>query len=102
MKRRDLVNLSNGIYRVTDGIYDYVLEKTTCDNEPMYTINYGYNSVSLFQTVNTEDYGYEYPTLCACVSIGGLFVQSSKCFAMLYQLKFVPRGSFKEFVKRTN
>ncbi len=104
MKRRDLVNLSNGVYNITDSIYNYTLEKklSKVDNEPMYIIRYGRDNIFLFEGTSVEDYEYDYPILTVLTSVGGMHVFSKDYWRVLNPLKFTPRGSFEEFIKRTN
>ena len=114
MKARDLFNLSIGKYELTDGIYNYILDVDISgyDGGRIYFIyEKGFlhiGHICLQEDFVNKDGGYRfyegdirYKILTTSSGIGGLTIHSNETYNLLYNLKFIPRGSFLTFVERT-
>lgn len=114
MNKRDFFRLPVGTYDLTDSInnYQYTLRtKLTDDGERMHIIrikgSLSASGVCLFEKYVNNDGGVtfypndiKYKIISSLLSLGGITIHSDNNFMMLNELRFIPRGSFKEFVKR--
>lgn len=109
MKKRDLFRLSFGEYDLTDNIdnYYYTLRVFKCDsgNRGYKITEKGSSSITgifMIEEIKKDDDGFKYKHLSALAGVGGLRIHSDDTYWILKELKFIPRGSFEEFVKRTS
>lgn len=116
MRKNRLLKLPLGVYVLTNGIYTYTLEKYIWE-DPIYNKNRDasyrislYGSHAFHDPSITLHYEYiedvyEYTSkykrfsFVSHILVFGLSVMGPCRF--LHELKFVPRGSFKEFIERT-
>lgn len=117
---RKALQLSEGKYTLTDGIWNYTLirYKQEPDNNLAFAIYEGdyqphKNHISFFideeSVFDKEDRDgrsaiYRYgdikrKKLSCLMSIGGLYVNSHEAYSTIRDLTLLPRGSFKEYVK---
>ena len=107
MKERDLLRLSLGIYPITDGIWNYSIQKKKgYDDSVIYRIKELLTGNSFFIHEHQRKSEDEYPSfiyikLSAGIMIGGLSIHSDDVWDILNDLKFVSRGSFKKFIEKT-
>ncbi len=114
MNKRSLFNLPNGEYELTDkaNIYQYILTKRPYkdNDDTLYIIKDKTSGDCLYldeEYLNEYGNPYSYDGECkyksfrVSVVIGGLHISSYDSFRIIRELKFKPRGSFKEFVKKT-
>jgi len=114
MTRRELMNLPlNRKFELTDGIYNYVMEKSMTKGEysipprvmQSWKIKGGSvftDSFSIFEeTKQDEDYPYlSYPYLNLHISKGGFSAHSDICYWHLGKLKLVDDRSYKKWAER--
>jgi hypothetical protein len=115
MKQQDLFKLALGVYELTDDIdnYHYTMKVSlTRDGERCYTIkekgSISSNYIFMIEGYVNENGGYyfndrdiKYKIITAMSDVGGLSVRSNDTYHMLYELKFIPRGSFQKFLDNT-
>ena len=115
MRKSELFRLPLGNYELTDNInnYQYNLEVGMIQEMPEYglkpercyriTLKGGskFNQIFMIEDYKTEN-GICYKFLTALAGIGGLRILSDNTFDMLSDLKFIARGSFKQFVANTS
>lgn len=115
MRKRDLFNLMEGSYNLTDSInnYKYTM-KVSIDSENMKSyriIEKGgsvFNSIYLYDKF-VDEYGevysdkklHIYKTIASIVSVGGLSVHSNDNYNLISKLRMIPRGSFLKFIEKT-
>ena len=109
MKIRELLRLATGTYKLTDGNYVYSLIKFRHINEAsvfIYQIKEfgGFTSGRItfheYMEKETETYPeYKYKRLRASVFISGLTISSKDTSEIIRTLKFVPKTSYKEWLK---
>ena len=116
MNKSHLTKLPLGTYHLTNGIYNYTLEKYIWD-DPVYNkeknITYrirekGSLPFSPAITLDYEDLEevydnykkFKFKGFVAHILVFGLSVMAPCRF--ISELEFVPRGSFKEFINRTS
>lgn len=111
MRKRDLFKMELGSYELTDDIdnYHYTLTIGLCDDgSRFYDIKekgtLSSNSIFILEEyIDFDDYGdIKYKNLTALSGVGGLRIHSNDIYSMLKELKFIPRGSFKTFIDKTN
>ena len=111
MTKRDLFNLAVGKYECTDGVFDYTLSKTTDHTNKLrnyYFLRHKDSGNHVFITERQEEDVYDWTSefkrkkLQFMISAGGFTIHSDNASTSLPGLRFKPRGSFKEFIKRTN
>lgn len=111
MKIRELNRLPIGTHELTNGIYNYILEKSLTDSrEIIYSMKikrdpwYSDNVCFFEDFEQDEDEDFKRPTLRALSGIRGFRIHSdySGFISSMWELERVSRGSFKEFVKRTS
>lgn len=102
MKARDLFRLSVGKYDVTDTVYIYEIDVCISDFTELkrYFISVKHHS-EYGRILLSQHYASGKFYLHALSGIGSLYVSSNDCNRIYSILKFIPRGSFSEFVKRT-
>ncbi len=111
MRKQDLFRMSLGVYELTDSIENYyytlTIELTVEEKERCYTIkrkgDIGGSSVFMMEDyVSYDDESFvKYKVLSAHIRVGGLCLHSDDNYSMLSGLRFIPRGSFAEFIERT-
>jgi len=110
MRNKELFKLPFGDYTLTDGIYTYTLEKkltTWGDKMPYYSLrekgNLGGGSVNFYEGIDDvfdNSSRYKQKVLTFTVFITGMSFSGSDCWSQLNRLKFVPKTSYKEWLKK--
>ncbi len=114
MRTKDLIQLPVGDFKMTDGIYEYKMSKSLCDDlSPIYMIRLerdSYNHGERLTLFEDEDYyfeeiidRYEYGDhkvkyLRGLSGCGGLNIHSDNCYNAIGRLELLARGSFKRYV----
>lgn len=109
MRPRDLFRLPLGDYVLTDGIYKFSLQKelkTWGDNMPFYKVRQ-YGSVSTgnvnfyeeMDNVFEDSSRYKQKVLSFIVFVTGMSFSGKDCWNQIHNLRFVPRSSYKEWLK---
>lgn len=108
MKSRDFLKLPNGKYNLSDGIYNYYLEK--CERVggggKIYFIieKQSGNILCMFEDNENvfEDYDrYKRTKLTILVTVGGIAVHCKSVYWCISDLKIIPKGSYKNFLQKT-
>lgn len=95
MKREEFLNLSNGQYELTDGIYQYTLTVGVNDKKSKYfriqekTSPIHGGSIYITQETDTDDYGEPFTYLSAIAGVGGLHIYSTETHELISRLKIV-------------
>jgi hypothetical protein len=111
MKKRDLFKLIPGVYKVKDTLYTYKMEvfKSKRGHKFFIFSCIGYPSEGTFSLTESEIKEYsetyertiKYKALLVTAKVGYIYIHSYDSFSILYNLKFISRGSFSKFVEET-
>lgn len=105
MNSEELVNLKDGKYQLTDGIYDYTLTVGRNQDKTKFYAIYEKGSrtfsanILITQRIEKDEDGKKYKYLSAMAGVGGLYIHSDDIYLILSKLKFVESGSEMSLVK---